>query len=139
MRKLIGRHLLAWRIRRARARWTRAMMRAIGIACEPSEIWGPSRRVDGLRAIRALERLSGRPFDPFDRVRLSVLRGQGAKAARVRHERVARERTIGRVIAIDLASGPDRAVEVEMRLVDGKPVIDNVREISLAKRKRARP
>ena len=73
------------RVRKSRA----AMMRAIEAACEPSEIWGRANRTDGLRAIRALERLNQRPFNPHSRVLVQVVRGTGAKHRRIRLERIA--------------------------------------------------
>lgn len=72
--------------RAGRVRYRAAMLRAIDAAREPSEIWGGASRTDGLRAIRALERLSGRPFDPFSPVLLSIVRGSGPKQRRVRHD-----------------------------------------------------
>ena len=68
----------------ARARWRAAMMRAIDAACEPSEIWGYANRTDGLRAIKALERLTAKPFDPFDPVLVHVVRGTGPRYRRLR-------------------------------------------------------
>lgn len=62
-----------------RARYRRAMMRAILIAAEPDEIWGGASRADGLRAIRALERLNGRPFDPHSACLVSIVRGRGPR------------------------------------------------------------
>lgn len=61
-----------------------AMMRAIRIAAEPSEIWGYANLTDGLRAIRALERLRGRPFDPTDPCLVGVVRAGGPKQRHLR-------------------------------------------------------
>lgn len=69
-----------------RARYRRAMMRAILIAAERSEIWGHASRTDGLRAIRSLERLNGRPFDPHSECLVSVVRGRGARERRRRQD-----------------------------------------------------
>lgn len=85
MRNLIRR----WRARWARGQDRKALMRAIDIACERCEIWGQARRADGLRAIRELERLSGRPFDPRDRVHLHIIRGRGPKVGRVWRDQLA--------------------------------------------------
>jgi hypothetical protein len=69
-----------------RARYRRAMMRAILIAAEPDEIWGRASRTDGLRAIRALERLNGRPFDPHSTCLVSIVRGRGPRERRLRQQ-----------------------------------------------------
>lgn len=61
-----------------------AMLRAIRVAAEPSEIWGRANLTDGLRAIRALERLNGRPFDPTDRYLVNIVRGGGPKQRHLR-------------------------------------------------------
>lgn len=84
--RLIDRAVTTYHRRRYRA----AMLRAIDAAAEASEIWGPANRADGLRAIRALERLSGRPFDPADRVLVCVVRGQGPRHRRIRLDALAR-------------------------------------------------
>ncbi len=70
-----------------RARYRRAMMRAILIASESNEIWGGASRADGLRAIRALERLNGRPFDPHSECLVEVVRGRGPRERRLRQQR----------------------------------------------------
>lgn len=75
------------RARRARIAYRAAMLRAIDAACERSEIWGYASRTDGLRAIRALERLNGRRFDPLNPVLVSVVRGQAAKQHQMRFRR----------------------------------------------------
>lgn len=72
-----------------RRAYRRAMLRAIADATEPSEIWGPCSRTDGLRAIRAFERLNGHPFDPYNPVCRAVVRGTGPKHRRALIRRVA--------------------------------------------------
>lgn len=79
-----GRLIEALRRRLARRSYRRAMLAAIGEASEPSEIWGACNRADGLRAIRAFERLNGRPFNPFDKACRSVVRGTGPRQRRAR-------------------------------------------------------
>lgn len=84
--------MIGWYWMQARACWERrrrrrAMIRAIRIAAEPSEIWGTASRTDGLRAIRAMERLNGRPFDPHSTVMISCVRARGP---RERHLRLGR-------------------------------------------------
>lgn len=73
-----------------RARHRAAMLRAIDAAASTSDIWGRANRSDGLRAIRALERLNGRPFDPRDRVLVNIVRGQGPRLRRVRLDSLGR-------------------------------------------------
>lgn len=77
------------RRRLARRSYRRAMLRAIAAASEPSEIWGACSRADGLRAIRAFERLNGRPFDPYSPVCCAIVRGTGPKHRRALFGRVA--------------------------------------------------
>jgi len=74
------------------------MMRAITRACEPSgtNMWLNSKRSDGLRAIRALEKRSGRPFDPFDKVLINIVTGQAGNIEY--HRRTAG--TNGRIAAL---------------------------------------
>lgn len=84
---MIGWYAMQARAAFDRARYRRAFMRAIEAACERDEIWGHASRTDGLRAIRALERLNGRPFDPHSTVLVAVVRGRGA---RQRHLRLGR-------------------------------------------------
>lgn len=81
---MIARLTARLRARVERARQRRAMMRAIRVAAEPSEIWGRANLTDGLRAIRAVERLSRRPFDPTDRCLIEVVRGGGPKQRHLR-------------------------------------------------------
>ena len=81
--------MIGWYAMQAKACWDRrryraAMLRAVEAAREPSEIWGHASRADGLRAIRALEQLNGRPFDPFSDVLVAVVRGSGPKQRRTR-------------------------------------------------------
>lgn len=73
----------------ARRAYRRAMLAAINEACEPSEIWGGCNRTDGLRAIRAFERMNGRPFDPHHPVCRGAIRGTGPKHRRALFGRVA--------------------------------------------------
>ncbi len=85
----------ALRARLARRAYRRAMVRAIAIACEPSEIWGGCNRSDGLRAIRAFERLNGRPFDPHSPVCVAIVRGTGPKHRRTLFGRAAAQTSQG--------------------------------------------
>lgn len=79
----------AMRGRLARRSYRRAMLRAIDAAAEPSEIWGACNRSDGLRAIRAFERLNGKPFNPHDQTCCAIVRGTGPKHRRALFGRVA--------------------------------------------------
>ncbi len=81
---MIGWYLMQARACIDRARYRRAMMRAIRVAAERCEIWGYASRTDGLRAIRQLEQLSGRAFDPFDPCHISIVRARGPKQRRLR-------------------------------------------------------
>lgn len=81
---MIGRQVERVRSVWNRRRYRAAMLRAIEAAREPSDIWGEASRTDGLRAIRALEQLSRRPFDPFSPVLVAVVRGSGPKQRRTR-------------------------------------------------------
>jgi hypothetical protein len=79
------------RARLARGAYRRAMLRAIDAAAEPSDIWGACNRSDGLRAIRAFERLNGRPFNPHDRTCCEIVRATGPKHRRALFGRVGDE------------------------------------------------
>lgn len=86
---MIGWYAMQLKARLDRARHRRAMLRAIEVAAERHEIWGFASKADGLRAIRAVERLNGRQFDPHATCLIEAVRGRGARERHRRLERVA--------------------------------------------------